>query len=182
MPNKSIIKRITHNFSKNYALEPKKKARKKTKLTLERLWNIRERLTKSPNTSVRKVASQHGIHHSTAFVALKWLKLCVYRAILVQELKPLDPQKRLCFGERFSNFISHQCRGAVALDNFFFLAMKHGFIELGTLMSTIIDFDAVKIQMFLEKRVCILKKSAFGVHCEELVLSVRFFFHVDGLC
>ncbi len=52
-----------------------------------------------------------------------------------------------CFCERFSKYISHQCRGATALDNFF-LATKHGFIKLGTLMPKIINFGAVKIQTF----------------------------------
>ncbi len=139
--NKSTIKRIADNFSNNYTLEhKKKKARKKTKLTPERLSNIRERLKKSTNTSVRKVASEHGIQHSTAFVALKRLKLHAYRAALVQELIPQDPQKQLRFCEWFSNFISCQCRGAAVLDN--------GFITLGTVMPKIIDFNTKKIQTF----------------------------------
>ncbi len=120
VPNKSTIKRIEDNFSNNYSLEPKKKDRKKTKLTPERLSNIREQMKPPPNRSVRKVALQYSIHRSSAFVALKWLKLHAYRAILVQELKPLDPQKRLCSCEWFSNFIFHQHREAATLDNIFF--------------------------------------------------------------
>ncbi len=44
VPNKSTIKRIVDNFSNHYTLEPKKKARRKMKLTLERISNIRKRL------------------------------------------------------------------------------------------------------------------------------------------
>ncbi len=42
-------------------------------------------------------------------------------------------------------------------------------------MPEINDFGVVKIQTFLEKQVYILKKSAFGVHCQKLVLVVQFF-------
>ncbi len=70
VPNKSTIKRIVDNFLNNDTLEPKKKSRKMTKLSLERLSNIREGQKKSPNTSERKGVLQHGIHHSTAFVVV----------------------------------------------------------------------------------------------------------------
>ncbi len=46
VPNKNTMRHRVNNYLNNYTLEPKKKARKKTKLTPERLSNIRDRLKK----------------------------------------------------------------------------------------------------------------------------------------
>ncbi len=67
--------------------------------------------------------------------SLRWLKLHVYRATLVQELKPLDLQKWFRFREWFSNFISLRCQRAVLLDNFFFFSDEAWFHRIGYIIA-----------------------------------------------
>lgn len=120
VPNKSTIQRLVKNFQTRYTLDSRKKARRSSVLTSEKIDDIRSRISRRPATSVRKLALQSNIHRSSAFRALKKLKLRAYRAMLVQELLPPDPPRRLEFCKWFQKFIRKTGKGAAVLDNVFF--------------------------------------------------------------
>lgn len=120
VPNKSTIKRLIDNFQTNYTLDPKKKTRRPSVVTPEKLEEIRSKVEARPDTSVRKLALQTSIHRSSAHRALKRLKLRAYRAMLVQELLPLDAQKRLEFCSWFQKFLNRHSRTVSAFDYVFF--------------------------------------------------------------
>jgi len=64
--------------------------------------DVKQRL-QSPKKSLRKLSQETGLSYSTCQRAAKKAKLKAYRVTVVQELKPLDTQKRMAYCEWFMN-------------------------------------------------------------------------------
>lgn len=118
LPSKSSIKRIVNHFQTSWSLEPKKKDRPASVLTPAKMKEISTKMDTKMDTSVRKLARQTGIKPTSAFRALKQLKLHPYRATLVQELKPPDLPRRLRFCRWLLNFV--RTHGVTTLDRVYF--------------------------------------------------------------
>lgn len=118
-PNKSTIKRLVDNFRENCTVESRKRNRKKSTLTPEKISKISEVIESQPSVSVRKLALQTDTKPTSVFRAIKTLKLRSYGAIMVQELLPADPAQRLQFCRSFLQF--YRCNGCTDwLNNVFF--------------------------------------------------------------
>jgi hypothetical protein len=73
-----------------------------------------------PSKSLCKLAREEGIRLATAHkVVQKQLKLFPYKVTTVQDLRPADHEKRICYCEWFTNFI--QTKTGNILDVTFFI-------------------------------------------------------------
>lgn len=72
-----------------------KRERTPTIRTPEAITNIQQKITASPNKSVRKLSRQSGMKYSSCLRVLKSLKLKPYRVTCVQEIREPDKEKRL---------------------------------------------------------------------------------------
>ena len=59
--------------------------------------DVKQRLQQSPKKSLRKLSQENGLSYTTSQRATKKAKLKAYRVTIVQELKPLDTQKRMAY-------------------------------------------------------------------------------------
>ncbi|XP_067011224.2 uncharacterized protein [Anabrus simplex] len=74
-PSRTAIHNIVNKFDSTGSVENKKRKRKRTVLTEEKLDKIRENLEQWPNTSLRKLAQQVGVSIFSVHKATKLLKL-----------------------------------------------------------------------------------------------------------
>ena len=65
--------------------------------------DVKQRLQQSPKQSLCKLSQETGLSYSTCQSVAKKAKLKAYRVTVVQELKPLDTQKRMAYCEWFMN-------------------------------------------------------------------------------
>jgi len=73
----------------------------------------------SPSKSLHKLVLEEDIGLATAHKAVREiLKIFPYKVTVMQELKPADCEKRICYRERFTNFI--QTKTVDILDVTFF--------------------------------------------------------------
>ena len=69
----------------------------------QRVADVKQCLQQSPKKSLHKLSQETGLSYSTCHTAAKKAKLKAYCVTVIQELKPLDTQKRMAYCEWFMN-------------------------------------------------------------------------------
>jgi hypothetical protein len=78
-------------------------ARGKPAMSEETVADVKQRLEQSPKKYLRRLSQETGLTYSTCQRAPKKAELKAYRVTVVQELKPLDAQKRVAYCQWFQN-------------------------------------------------------------------------------
>jgi hypothetical protein len=77
-----------------------------SKLNDKKLMDISDSMLWSPSKSLRKLAQEEDIGLATAHkYGLRKIATFPYKVTMVQELKPVDHEKRICYCEWFTYFI-----------------------------------------------------------------------------
>jgi transposase len=105
VPSKRTVQTIISKFRQTGSVCDKKRVRKSSVLTAEKMKQIEQSFVQTPRKSLTRRSSQLGISYGSCQKAAKKLKMFPYKVKVVQELKESDPAKRLEFCQWFLEFI-----------------------------------------------------------------------------
>jgi hypothetical protein len=128
------------------------------KISEETIHDAKERLLTSPSKSPRKISQETNLPYPTCERAAKIAKLRAYRESCVQELLPIDHEKRVRFYLWIKDFLTQNPR----ISDYTFFTDKHGFIWADTLTVQRRVYGQQKTLILCMKSLCIHKNRNLG--------------------
>ena len=118
IPGKTTVYDIVKRFRETGSVNERSRSRQPDVLTPEFTERVQQSLLRSPGKSLRRLSQQLGASYSTCHRATKRLRLRPYRVRVVQELRPLDSEKRVAYCQWFKRFTLNDVNNK--LNNTFF--------------------------------------------------------------
>lgn len=119
IPHRDTVRDLIDKFRSTGSVADAPRSGRPSVLSEDKVLDISDKMSMSPNKSIRKLAQETDVSVGTAHTAVrKILELFPYKVTVVQELKPADHGKRMQYCEWFNNFI--QQNGIDVLNETFF--------------------------------------------------------------
>lgn len=117
IPSKDTLYRLVRRFRNTGSVEDKHRSGRPKVLTPAFLQDAQQKILQTPQKSVRRLAQEIGASRGSTHNALRALHFHAYRVKMVQEMKPLDNEKRFRYCQWFKRFIRNNIN---ILDKTFF--------------------------------------------------------------
>jgi hypothetical protein len=100
VPHRNAFRRLNEKFCETRSVLDAERSGRPSKLNDKRVMDIYDSMLRSPSKSLRKLAQEKDIAIATAHkVSREKLNLFPYKVTAVQELKPANHEKRICYCE-----------------------------------------------------------------------------------